>query len=300
MNTIKLQARAGAANRRVGSNEVNARNAKGHYGIPLVCAFLVALASSSAQAAAEATYKLFGREVGGYTSKDDLPGIVKKELGPRASVADWDELKARYGGSEADLKALCEKVGLAPNGSAWLTQGGKRFWQNERHYFVYRADHKLPEDFMLHDQLQNNFLLLGSWFDARPVLVKITDYNATDAAKWAKWDQMLTTANSKDVSGVYTLVSVNGNKVPATVSHERVSLQVRSGTFTIKADGTCGAKTIFVPPSGSEVTREVSATYTREGSRLNMQWQGAGRTTGTMEGNTFTMDNEGMVFAYKK
>jgi len=29
-------------------------------------------------------------------------------------------------------------------------------------------------------------------------------------------------------------------------------------------------------------------------------WQGAGTTTGTIEGNTFTMENEGMVFAYKK
>jgi hypothetical protein len=31
-----------------------------------------------------------------------------------------------------------------------------------------------------------------------------------------------------------------------------------------------------------------------------MQWKDAGTTTGTIEGNTFTMDNEGMVFAYKK
>ena len=31
-----------------------------------------------------------------------------------------------------------------------------------------------------------------------------------------------------------------------------------------------------------------------------MKWQGAGLTTGTVEGNTFTMDNEGMLFVYKK
>jgi hypothetical protein len=88
--------------------------------------------------------------------------------------------------------------------------------------------------------------------------------------------------------------------VPASVSHEGVALQVRSGTFTFKADGTCSTKTTFVPPSGSEIAREVSATYTKVGSKLTMQWQGAGTTTGTIEGNTFTMDNEGMVFAYKK
>jgi len=31
-----------------------------------------------------------------------------------------------------------------------------------------------------------------------------------------------------------------------------------------------------------------------------MQWKGAGITTGTIEGSTFTMNNEGMKFVYKK
>jgi hypothetical protein len=107
-------------------------------------------------------------------------------------------------------------------------------------------------------------------------------------------------AKDVDPTGVYTLVSVNGSAVPASVAHDGTALQVRSGTFTIKADGTCSTKTGFVPPSGSEVAREVSATYTKEGSKLTMQWQGAGTTTGTIEGNTFTMNNEGMQFVYKK
>ena len=103
-----------------------------------------------------------------------------------------------------------------------------------------------------------------------------------------------------DPTGVYTLVSVNGNQVPANVSHDNVTLQVKSGTFNIQTDGTCGTKTAFVPPSGSEVTREVTATYKKDGSTLNMQWKGAGTTTGTLEGDTFTMNNEGMIFVYKK
>ena len=107
-------------------------------------------------------------------------------------------------------------------------------------------------------------------------------------------------AKDVDPTGVYALVSVNGSAVPASVSHDGTALQVRSGTFTIKADGTCGTKTVFVPPSGQEVIRDVSATYTKEGSKLTMKWQGAGMTTGTIEGNTFTMDNEGMLFVYKK
>jgi hypothetical protein len=103
-----------------------------------------------------------------------------------------------------------------------------------------------------------------------------------------------------DPTGVYILASVNGNQVPASVSHDGTPLQVRSGTFTINADGTCSTKTVFVPPSGTETTNEVSATYTREGAKLTMQWKGAGTTTGTVEGNTFSMNNEGMMLVYRK
>ena len=103
-----------------------------------------------------------------------------------------------------------------------------------------------------------------------------------------------------DPTGVYALISVNGNPIPASVSHDGTALQVRSGTFTINADGSCGTKTVFVPPSGKEVTREVSANYIKEGSKLTMRWKGAGMTTCTSEGNTLTMNNEGMMFVYKK
>ena len=107
---------------------------------------------------------------------------------------------------------------------------------------------------------------------------------------------------SKDtkINGVYNLVSVDGNTLPAKINHDGVNLEVRSGSFTINADGTCGTKTTFVPPNGSETIREVSASFNKSGSKLTMNWKGAGTTTGTIEGNTFTMNNEGMIFIYKK
>ncbi len=103
-----------------------------------------------------------------------------------------------------------------------------------------------------------------------------------------------------DPTGVYTLVSVDGAKLPNTVSHGNVEIEVRSGTFTINADGTCSSKTIFGPPSGGEVVREVTASYTQDGPTLTMQWKDAGRTSATVNGETFQMDNEGIVFSYKK
>ena len=101
-------------------------------------------------------------------------------------------------------------------------------------------------------------------------------------------------------AGVYTLISVDGKPVPADITHEGDPIQVRSGTFTINADGTCSMTSVFVPASGSEVRREVSANYSKEESTLTMKWVGAGITVGTIQGNTFTMDNEGILFLYRK
>jgi hypothetical protein len=97
--------------------------------------------------------------------------------------------------------------------------------------------------------------------------------------------------------GTYTLVTVDGNKVPCTVQHEGHTMIIKSGGFIINADGTCSSKMSL---EGRDAPIEVKATYTREGPKLTMKWQGAGMTIGTVEGDTFTMDNEGMVFVYKK
>jgi hypothetical protein len=103
-----------------------------------------------------------------------------------------------------------------------------------------------------------------------------------------------------DIAGSYALVSINGTALPFTVTHEGPGIQVTSGTFTIRPDGTCASVVAFVTPSGQAQSREVSATYTRDGTRLTMQWQGAGVTNGTVEGDTFTMDNEGQRFLYRR
>jgi len=100
--------------------------------------------------------------------------------------------------------------------------------------------------------------------------------------------------------GSFALVSVDGNKVPCTVQHGGAPLTVTSGLFIINADGTCRSKVVFSSPSGREATREVKATYTRQGPTLTLTWEGAGTTTGTIDGDTFTMNNEGMIFTYRR
>ena len=97
--------------------------------------------------------------------------------------------------------------------------------------------------------------------------------------------------------GLYTLVTVDGNKVPCTVQHEGHTMTIASGSFSINADGTCSSK---IALAGRSSPIEVHADFTRQGPKLTMKWQGAGMTLGTVDGDTFTMDNEGMVFAYRR
>ncbi len=88
--------------------------------------------------------------------------------------------------------------------------------------------------------------------------------------------------------------------MPCSVEHEGHAVAIKSGTFVINADGTCSSKIDFSTPSGGGSLREVKATYTQEGTKLTMRWEGAGMTTGKVEGDTFTMNNEGMLLTYRK
>lgn len=101
-------------------------------------------------------------------------------------------------------------------------------------------------------------------------------------------------------AGVYRLVTVNGKEVPCAVLHQGHAVNIKSGTFTIGADGTCKSELVFSPPSGRERSRVVNATYTQDGSKLRMKWQEAGWTMGTVERDTFTMINEGMTLYYHR
>ena len=108
------------------------------------------------------------------------------------------------------------------------------------------------------------------------------------------------TLDTRDAAGVYTLASIDGKELPATVKHGDDVVEVRSGKLTIGTDGTCLAVTNFVPPSGRVITREVRADCVVEGERWTMRWKGAGTTDGTLVGTTFTMKNEGLNFVYRK
>ena len=103
-----------------------------------------------------------------------------------------------------------------------------------------------------------------------------------------------------DATGVYTLVGVNGKPVPCETKHGDTPMTIKSGVFTINANGTCSSLMIFSVAGQADVQRNVKATYTQDGAELTMKWERAGTTRGKVDGNNFTMPNEGMVLSYQK
>lgn len=100
--------------------------------------------------------------------------------------------------------------------------------------------------------------------------------------------------------GAYTLVSVDDKSLPCSITHGGVAMTIKSGAFTINADGTCRSLLTFAVPPHQDVRREVKATYTQKSAELTMRWEGAGITKGNIAGDKFTMNNEGMVLSYQK
>ncbi len=105
---------------------------------------------------------------------------------------------------------------------------------------------------------------------------------------------------SAPVHGEYRLVEVDGKPVPARVTHGTAAIRVVSGQMSFDAEGNCRSLTVFGPPEGDDIVREVYATYTLKGRDVDLVWKGAGRTRGTFGHETFTMNNEGMIFSYQK
>jgi hypothetical protein len=106
--------------------------------------------------------------------------------------------------------------------------------------------------------------------------------------------------NSAEVAGTFELVTVDGNPVPYAPSHEGGAPEVLSSTLILNTDGTFQMTMTYATSPGNSITRDFSGSYTLEGDNLHFEWEGAGTTPGTLNGDTLTFTNEGVVFAYSK
>lgn len=108
------------------------------------------------------------------------------------------------------------------------------------------------------------------------------------------------TTASSDVTGVYTLVSVDDKALPCVLNHAGTTMTIQSGSFTITPEGRCISSIKLSVGSNKDMTKVTRATYIQSGAELTMQWEHAGTTRGRVVDNIFTMNNEGMIFIYRK
>ena len=101
--------------------------------------------------------------------------------------------------------------------------------------------------------------------------------------------------------GTYTLLSLNGSALPASISEGSTQVEVTSGTLTLGAGRTVRMSTTFrTGPGAAPVTNEVSGTYSMRGNTLTFSYTNGGGNTGTLNGNTLQMLNEGVVWLFQR
>ncbi len=113
----------------------------------------------------------------------------------------------------------------------------------------------------------------------------------------------------KSIAGMYQLVTVDGHAIPFTPVHPDAppnagpGPEVLASTMIMRPDGSfVMAMSYRLPPGREPLFRAMPLTgrWTGEGGAYVGNWDGAGRTPLTLSGDTLTMNNEGMLFAYKK
>lgn len=119
-------------------------------------------------------------------------------------------------------------------------------------------------------------------------------------------------SNAPDTShvGRYALLSIDGDPLPITVDDgTTTTLTLQSGSLTLNAGGTF-VQTLDIDV---EINGQIAPTqhlscngnYTRRGNTINLTAAAggmceAGTLTGTLSGNTLTVDDQGSVAVFQR
>ena len=95
-----------------------------------------------------------------YSEIQDLEKSILRESGGKTVLADWENLKACFNG-EGDR--MVQILDLEIDEGFLVKRYGERFFKKGRHYFFNRFDHRPREAFLVHDEIENHLISLGSW-----------------------------------------------------------------------------------------------------------------------------------------
>ena len=121
----------------------------------------------------------------------DLKVECKKQLGEGVRLADWNDIVEyiEEGGSIEDfIKSLKipleyvnpEDMDPIPNTSYRISFNGELHSYEDRHYFFARHDHKIRGDFLVHDEIDDFHLSLGSWIGEGGYALCLGNPNSTE------------------------------------------------------------------------------------------------------------------------
>ncbi len=123
------------------------------------------------------TYLISGRTYDSGT--DNITAEIQAEYGPGATLAEWNDIKAEYGGSVSSIQQFMDEIGMSDyrddgsGGVYWVTYNAGEFWTAERHYHATRQNGNSYGWFLYHDDIQGHQMALGPWWGTYPALVKL-------------------------------------------------------------------------------------------------------------------------------
>lgn len=124
--------------------------------------------------------------VNAYGPWDDWAAAAKQEYGSSAEVVEWNFIKSEFGGSLESLRRFLDGIGVVEFGFApAVTWNGEQRWSGDRSYGINRAEGTVPGGYLVHDHIQNYYLLLGSWPADRQIVVRFPKTWATTYSQLA-------------------------------------------------------------------------------------------------------------------
>ena len=107
-----------------------------------------------------------------------------------------------------------------------------------------------------------------------------------------------------NITGTYTLQTVGGSPLPATLDQRGADrLQITAGRTTLNQDRTFSQSlTLRITQSGAVTTTEfpLNGTYTQNNNAIIFRYNDGEEAAGSISGNTLTITDEGLVFVFRK
>ena len=98
-----------------------------------------------------------------YDDSDDLNAAVQSEFGPDYRVADWNDVKDWCSTHSAYKFISILNWQSGESHSLLVTWNGESYYEGWRHYYMTRVDHNPPPGYLVHDDIEDNYIVLGSW-----------------------------------------------------------------------------------------------------------------------------------------